>query len=515
VVEWPDRRFLTKSISLTKHNTAHNPAKGKTSKGKDAKPTQTKNKSVAKPKVLAQKGPLATKRPLPMFMSEGERNTVAHDVRHDLDYDNKKPDHEMEDRKNRRDTQRDIPISEYSAFVIDPKSYHPSTPYKATSAPTSVVSFKFQTVVTSSPDSLGSFSLGVQLGQACEASGAVVFGGLLPNENTGAPPGAEYANFQVTGPPAIINTEKNIFANVGPLYPAESSFKSFCETMEKHFSGTRLIAARLSLTPLAPSLTRDGLVYMISCPKGGTTELGPNNTDPTEADFVNMPKIFSCPGMKTMPVSDGDTISAMWYPKDDDSFEFIPSRQTFSSGDWKRKYRSGALIALVTGMSSPQTFLIDYELFYQSIPSNATFNITGSSLSLGNPIKQSDAMNLFLTNSNVHITSPERHLLQNFESRDVNVERGRTLLFHAVTETKPRAIPIENYSAVARKLDGNDNSMTPIKAPTSVYGRAQASAITSPGGGSSGTAIGRKITEILKKTIPVVDVVDSFISAFF
>jgi hypothetical protein len=506
VVAWPDRRFLSKSNSRAIQSKTKNPVKGKTTKAKvkNAKPKPKTGPVV----LLKQPGPLGRK----MVSFNSDRNEVAHEVRHDLDYDSRKRDHEITDRVKRKDQVKDIPINEYAAFVIDPEQYHPSTPYVETSQATSVVSFKFQTTGTCSPDSSGGLSFGVQLGQASDNSGAVVFGGLLPNLNAGAPVGKEYANFQITDPGSGINVNKNIFINGAPTYPSEASFKSFSTTMEKHFSAIRLIAARLSVTPLAPSLSRDGIMYGCSCPKGGSDELGPNNTDPTEANFVNMPKIFSCPGMKTMPMSDGDTMSIMWYPKDSDSFELIPSRQAFSSADWKRKYRSGAMLILATGMSSFQSFLVDYELFFQATPSNATFNITGSSLSLANPIKQADAMNLFLTNSNVHMTRPTKDLFQNFETRDVNVAPGRTLMFHEVIVNKPSKF-IENYITL-KEIEKGENLLDPQPNKTT-YGRAMAFSVSKPGGSSSGSAIGRKIVEVVKKSIPLIEVVDSFISTFF
>jgi hypothetical protein len=356
-----------------------------------------------------------------------------------------------------------------------------------------------------------------------------LFGGLLPNQNNTAVPGAQYANFQITDSSSGINVDTNIFASIGPVYPSETSFNSFCTTLEKHFSGSRLIAAIMKMTPIASNFVRDGLIYACSAPKGGTRELGPENTGPN-ADYVNMPKIFSCPGMKTMPCSNGDTICSVWYPKDDDSFEFVPSRQTFSAGDWNRKYRSGALIMLATGMSTPQSFLVEYELFYQSQPSNATFNITGSSLSLGNPMKQSDAMNLFLTNSNVHIIKPDKTLYQNFESRDIMTEPGKSILFSSYCEVKsvkqPKSIvESEDFVLIDGELykKGESKKETPgpiIKAePLTVktkttYGRAIASAVTSPGGSSSKTALGRKIKEIAKLTDPVVDVLESIFDLF-
>jgi hypothetical protein len=450
--------------------------------------------------------------------NEVDRNTIAHDVRHDLDYDRQKDNLGIKDRKTRRDERQRLPINEYSAFVVDPQSYHPSTPYTPTSSPTSVISFKFQTTGTSVPDSDGGFSFAAQLGQASEESGNVTLGGLLPNENTGAFVGRAYANFQITDGNSGISPNTNIFSSVVPNYPAESSFQSFSNTMEKHFSGIRLIAAVMKLTPLSSNFIRDGLIYGCSAPKGGTRELGPNNTNPAEADAVNMPKIFSCPGMKTLPCSDGDSLMVTWFPKDNDSFEFVPSRTSFTSSEWNKKYRSGALILFATGMSQPQTFIVEYELFYQAIPSDATFNITGSQLSLSNPLKQSDSLNLFLTNANVHIVPPDKSLFQNFETNDVNTESTKQSLF--VEKIKHSPVLKDNFKvdkSVVRYYKESDGTLATTSVPESIttYGRVQASAISKPGGSSSaGSVIGRKVKEIAKLTIPLVDIIDGFFNLF-
>jgi hypothetical protein len=448
---------------------------------------------------------------------ETDRNTVAHDVRHDLDYDNSKDNLGIKDRKSRRDERQRLPINEYSAFVVDPQAYHPSTPYTPTSSPTSVISFKFQTTGTSVPDSKGGFSFGAQLGQASDNAGMVVFGGFLPNLNSGAGAGDEYANFQITDTNSGIQPDTNIFSSVGANYPAEASFKSFSQTMEKHFSGIRLIAAVMKMTPLSSNFVRDGLIYACSAPKGGTRELGPNNLVPAQADAVNMPKIFSCPGMKTVPCADGDSIMTTWFPKDSDSYEFVPSRSSFTASEWNKKYRSGALIIFATSMTQPQTFIVEYELFFQAIPSDATFNITGSQLSLSNPLKQADSLNLFLTNSNVHIVPPDKSLYQSFESNDVNTDTDRQTLFVAKVKHEPKVELFKIDKSIIRYYKDSNGDLATTSVPESVtsYGRVSASAISKPGGSSSaGGVIGRKIKEIAKLTIPLVDIIDGFFNLF-
>lgn len=436
-------------------------------------------------------------------LEENGRDQVAHDVRHDFDYDMDKESRRVKLSRKLRDK-----LNAYTLHVIDPRSYPLALPPVARNGKTFGVTVRMQ--IVASPILCNGATSGdqkyrtvISVGEGFDSAGASCCGTLLPLPYS---PGTNIFNVNVLGGTGSTDANvNNLLIGANPAKcPFETEMQTVKTTLIEHASSMRVVSASVKATPVGPALTRQGIFYGASFGRGGSIEVG------SSAD-LSIQKLYDAESFVAGSGVD-EAIFITYFPPDNEAFNFIPTQEILVQSEIP-KQRDGSLIVALEDCSASDDVLFEITLSYECIPANASFELVPTKQTLVDTNEMDFAWNCFQTQKRCHALVAGQIDMDSFQSRSPQAGIASKSTVRDITKMVRMTKSIKEKEEKDLSIN---NNVTPKPSSLVVYVKPKehnfiAVALDSEAGSDDESGgfwgkVGKGINTALKYSQPVIDV---------